>query len=191
MRRLLAVAVLLALCAACLAEDGDLAALVRARGFDPAAAPNKGSSVYCDLALSGEDSAVMTWSDAAQAYTASGPSDALSQLYLDALESDSWESCRFMVGGEARLSFGAVSARRCDTLGEYAAQVRAALEVRDFAKTFSVFTRSYVLNRRSKKFHFPECPGIRNMSPRNREDFTGTRDALIAEGYSPCGICKP
>ena len=29
------------------------------------------------------------------------------------------------------------------------------------------------------------------MSAANRQDFAGTRDELIAKGYSPCGICNP
>ena len=29
------------------------------------------------------------------------------------------------------------------------------------------------------------------MNPENREDYTGSRETLIQEGYSPCGRCKP
>ena len=50
---------------------------------------------------------------------------------------------------------------------------------------------NYVLNTSSKKFHLPDCSGVSSMSESNRQDYTGTREDLIAQGYSPCGICKP
>lgn len=49
----------------------------------------------------------------------------------------------------------------------------------------------YILNTRSMKFHYPDCSGAENMSEKNKREYTGTRDELIAEGYSPCGICSP
>ena len=133
----------------------------------------------------------MLWTDGTQLFTVSGDSGPLSQLYLDALDLGGWEACRYIVGEEARLSFGTVSAQRCETLQTYVVMVKAAMEIHSFANAITGITRSYVLNRRSKKFHHPECPGIKNMSPKNREEFTGTRNTLIAQGYSPCGICKP
>ncbi|MBU5428924.1 hypothetical protein KQI22_02420 [Kineothrix sp. MSJ-39] len=35
-------------------------------------------------------------------------------------------------------------------------------------------TPRYILNTNTKKFHYPDC-----------------REEIIAQGYSPCGICKP
>ena len=29
------------------------------------------------------------------------------------------------------------------------------------------------------------------ISPENRQEYTGTREDLVAQGYSPCGRCKP
>lgn len=49
----------------------------------------------------------------------------------------------------------------------------------------------YVLNTSSKKFHLPDCSGIKNMNPDNRQSYTGSRQALIDQGYEPCGSCKP
>ena len=51
--------------------------------------------------------------------------------------------------------------------------------------------QSYVLNVHTHKFHLPSCPGVQNMKPDNRQDYTGSREELIAEGYSPCGTCNP
>ena len=50
---------------------------------------------------------------------------------------------------------------------------------------------SYVLNTSSKKFHRPDCSGAASMSQANRQTYTGSRDELIAQGYSPCGQCDP
>ena len=49
----------------------------------------------------------------------------------------------------------------------------------------------YVLNTSSKKFHKPDCSSVSSISAENREDYTGTRAALMEEGYEPCGNCKP
>ena len=50
---------------------------------------------------------------------------------------------------------------------------------------------TYVLNVNSHRFHRPDCSGVSDISQKNRRDYTGTRDALIAQGYAPCGSCKP
>ena len=49
----------------------------------------------------------------------------------------------------------------------------------------------YILNVKNKKFHLPTCSAANDIAAVNRQDFTGTRNELIAKGYSPCGICKP
>ena len=51
--------------------------------------------------------------------------------------------------------------------------------------------RDYVLNISSKKFHLPECSGAMSMSEKNRQDYTGTRELLIAQGFVPCTQCNP
>ena len=50
---------------------------------------------------------------------------------------------------------------------------------------------TYVLNRKTKKFHYPSCSSVTDMKPANRMDFEGTRDELLALGYDPCGRCHP
>ena len=50
---------------------------------------------------------------------------------------------------------------------------------------------TYILNTSSKKFHDPSCSGADDIKESNREEFTGSREDLIAQGYSPCGRCKP
>lgn len=51
--------------------------------------------------------------------------------------------------------------------------------------------QTYILNKRSHKFHRPECDSVQSMSPSNKEEFTGLRQTLIDEGYTPCRSCNP
>lgn len=50
---------------------------------------------------------------------------------------------------------------------------------------------TYILNIRSKKFHRPDCASVDSMREENRETFHGSREALIEQGYAPCGSCNP
>lgn len=50
---------------------------------------------------------------------------------------------------------------------------------------------SYILNTSSRKFHLPTCTGASSMKKENREEYSGSREDLIAQGYEPCGTCKP
>ncbi len=52
-------------------------------------------------------------------------------------------------------------------------------------------TGDFVLNTNSKKFHLPSCSGAIDMSEKNRQDYSGSRDLLIAQGFEPCSQCKP
>lgn len=51
--------------------------------------------------------------------------------------------------------------------------------------------QTYILNKRSHKFHRPECDSVQSMSPSNKEEFTGLRQTLIDVGYTPCRSCNP
>ena len=50
---------------------------------------------------------------------------------------------------------------------------------------------TYILNTNSHKFHYPDCAGAASMSDANRQEYTGSREDLIARGYTPCGQCDP
>ena len=50
---------------------------------------------------------------------------------------------------------------------------------------------TYILNTRSMKFHDPGCSGAADIKAENRQLYTGSREELIAQGYSPCGQCQP
>ena len=50
---------------------------------------------------------------------------------------------------------------------------------------------AYVLNTKSKKFHYPDCGSAKSMSEKNRQEYTGTRAGLINKEYTPCRECNP
>ncbi len=50
---------------------------------------------------------------------------------------------------------------------------------------------SYILNTSSKKFHLPDCESVEKISKQNRKKSSESRDALIEQGYEPCGRCNP
>ncbi len=52
-------------------------------------------------------------------------------------------------------------------------------------------SETYILNTNSKKFHKETCSNAKDISEKNKDTFTGDRDDLIKQGYSPCGSCKP
>lgn len=51
--------------------------------------------------------------------------------------------------------------------------------------------RDYVLNTNTMKFHYPDCRDVGRIKPENRWDYHGTRESIIAMGYTPCGHCDP
>lgn len=49
----------------------------------------------------------------------------------------------------------------------------------------------YIINTKSLKFHKPGCEALEDMSDSNKGTFYGSREDLVADGYIPCGWCKP
>ena len=52
-------------------------------------------------------------------------------------------------------------------------------------------TIQYILNKKSKKFHYPECSSVAQMSESNKIYSNESRDTIIEKGYKPCGNCNP
>ncbi len=50
---------------------------------------------------------------------------------------------------------------------------------------------TYILNNNTMRFHLPDCSSVQSMKPQNREETGESRQALIEQGYQPCGQCKP
>lgn len=49
----------------------------------------------------------------------------------------------------------------------------------------------YILNTSGRKFHKPDCVSVGEMKEENKQDYRGSRANLVAQGYKPCGNCKP
>lgn len=49
----------------------------------------------------------------------------------------------------------------------------------------------YVLNTNTKKFHLPSCSSADDIKATNRQEYSGNREDLIAQGYVPCKRCDP
>ncbi len=56
---------------------------------------------------------------------------------------------------------------------------------------FSSDTPSYILNKNTKKFHYPKCYTVNLMNEENKISFVGNREAVINQGYKPCLKCNP
>lgn len=49
----------------------------------------------------------------------------------------------------------------------------------------------YILNKNTKKFHYPSCSSVNEMKEKNKRAYTGNREDVIAQGYVPCKRCNP
>ncbi len=50
---------------------------------------------------------------------------------------------------------------------------------------------TYVLNTSTRRFHKPSCSSVSKIQENNKQTYGGTKEALLADGYSACGTCKP
>ena len=50
---------------------------------------------------------------------------------------------------------------------------------------------TYIKNIKTKKFHLPSCKSVNDINNKNLEEYTGTRESLIEQGYQPCKNCNP
>ncbi|HCC03554.1 MAG TPA: hypothetical protein DEP51_01660 [Clostridiales bacterium] len=59
------------------------------------------------------------------------------------------------------------------------------------ASTNKDISSSYVLNTNTKKFHYPSCGSVKQISEKNKQEYEGSRNDLISKGYAPCKRCNP
>lgn len=50
---------------------------------------------------------------------------------------------------------------------------------------------TYILNTSSKKFHLVSCDSVGKMAEKNKQEYSGTKEELIEQGYTACSACKP
>ncbi len=89
--------------------------------------------------------------------------------------------------GTSRTAADASAADGVGAAAEHAVSSAPA----ETARTVQPTTAGYVCNTSSKKFHLPTCGSVKTISDKNREDYSGLREDLIARGYSPCKKCNP
>ena len=61
----------------------------------------------------------------------------------------------------------------------------------DFSAPTEPLFDGYILNTRSMKFHYADCRNAAQIGENNRQEYSGSREALIEQGYAPCANCNP
>ena len=61
----------------------------------------------------------------------------------------------------------------------------------DISSDSETSNADFILNKNSKKFHLPTCSDASKITSVNREEYVGSREALIAQKYTACGKCNP
>lgn len=93
---------------------------------------------------------------------------------------------------EAQITAAAEGAESLGSEAGYATTTPIAEEIQEeTADQAESVTASYVANMNTMKFHYPFCSSADDIKAKNRWDFEGTRDELIAQGYVPCKRCNP
>lgn len=49
----------------------------------------------------------------------------------------------------------------------------------------------FILNLHTRKIHRPDCASVARIADWNRAETRESREDLIAQGFEPCGGCKP
>lgn len=73
---------------------------------------------------------------------------------------------------------------------QYSVSAMAAEVVRPVRSLPAEDGYQYIGNKKSKRFHLPDCPGVETMSDKNKVFFYSREEAIDAE-YIPCGTCNP
>ncbi len=51
--------------------------------------------------------------------------------------------------------------------------------------------QKYLIDETVQMFHIPDCDFAEAMNVRHDQMFYGYRNDLLAQGYVPCGYCRP
>lgn len=52
-------------------------------------------------------------------------------------------------------------------------------------------SQTYILNKNTKKIHYPWCSSVDDMADHNKQEYTGDINEIILQGYTPCKRCNP
>ena len=91
------------------------------------------------------------------------------------------------------MSFRVTEQTAADKAAARKTEVTAAADTEASGSTSAEPSKeiTYVLNKNTHKFHYPSCSSADDIKPKNRKEFTGTREEVIAQGYDPCKRCNP
>ena len=67
----------------------------------------------------------------------------------------------------------------------------ASTQTRRPTATPKPVSRTYILNKNTKKFHLPSCSAVGQMKESNKAVSNKSRQEIINEGYIPCKLCNP
>lgn len=70
--------------------------------------------------------------------------------------------------------------------------ISTSSEIQDSESTSLVVAheeQTFVVNTNTRKFHLPGCESVGDIKEKNKQEFTGSREELIEQGYSPCQRC--
>lgn len=104
---------------------------------------------------------------------------------------DEKDKLPFFTGGTARTPESTTSETSAETDAAAHAETSDAAPSDTSSITMQPTSAGYVCNTNSKKFHLSSCGSVKTISDKNRENYTGSREDLIARGYSPCKKCNP
>lgn len=151
------------------------------------------TSVDADMQESVQDAVVITARrQTEREVSAETPADERENLsFFDKSETQNTEAATTAATTDATTDAATSAAAVTDaaSAAETAAATKApATSAAEDAPTANA---GYVCNKNSKKFHLPTCSSVDKMKPANRMNYSGSRDDLLAKGYSPCQRCKP
>lgn len=124
---ILMLALLLALGAVAYANEAT--DFIREEGQSPEVLETAGTLSRCDYKFLRHDLATLEWTDGDNVMQVTGDPERLGWLYANMLPLESWDVCRYIMGTRARVSFGARSAKQCETLEEYVGAFTEAFQM--------------------------------------------------------------
>ena len=72
-----------------------------------------------------------------------------------------------------------------------AAQSISSTKTATAAQSNNGTSKTYILNTNTKKFHYPACSSAKQIADKNKQTYSGDRQALINQGYAACKKCNP
>ena len=95
----------------------------------------------------------------------------------------------FTFAGDASGTlFDSISEFSTDVLLQLRSLIDEELEQRNVSVNDSPV---YILNVNTRKFHLSSCGSVSEIKEKNKMEFYGERDELIAREYAPCKNCNP